>query len=228
MIPNIAEYLDVDPQIDLLLDLYETVKGVRAGEDFNTFGKTPFESYSLEYAYPKEGRSLLTGYEEVFDPILSQHREVHPDYQFRSTGFNTADSTEKDVFPHTDIDQNQKYSQGYNIIMPVFGGSRLDYYETNQDEVFLPEHNAQGYFYYHEFYAQAEMGQGSPEFEQFLKDRKIGEIIIDKPCLIDTEIMHRVVITEAPRCAFVTRWVNIPPELSDFHTFKERVEKTLK
>ena len=179
----------------------------------------------MEYAYPKEGRSLLTGYEEVFDPILSQHRLVHPDYQFRSTGFNTADSTEKDVFPHTDIDQNRKHSQGYNIIMPVIGGSRLDYYETNPDEVFLPEKNAQGYYYYHEFHAQAEMGQGSPEFEKFLADRKIGEIIVDRPILIDTEIMHRVVITEAPRCAWVTRWVNI--EDVDFQTFKNKVESML-
>ena len=228
MIPNIAEYVDVNPQIDLLLELYKKVKGSLPGEDFNVFGKTPFESYSLEYAYPKEGReSLLTGYEEVFDPILSQHRKVHPHYQFRSTGFNTANTTDKDVFPHTDIDQNQKYSQGYNIIYPVFGSSRLDYYETNPDEVFLPEHNAQGYYYYHEFIAQAKMGQGSPEYEKFLADRKIGEIIIDKPCFIDTEIMHRVVITEAPRCAFVTRWVNIPPELSDFQTFKNKVESTL-
>ena len=35
MIPNIAEYVDVDPQHELLLDLYEKVKGARAGEDFN-------------------------------------------------------------------------------------------------------------------------------------------------------------------------------------------------
>ena len=49
MIPGIAEYVDVDPQHELLLDLYEKVKGARAGEDFNVFGKTPFESYSLEF-----------------------------------------------------------------------------------------------------------------------------------------------------------------------------------
>ena len=51
-----------------------------------------------------------------------------------------------------------------------------------------PEKNAQGYYYYHEFYAQGEMGQGTPEFEKFLEDRKIGEIIVDRPILIDTEI----------------------------------------
>ena len=214
MIKGIAEYVDVDPQHELLLELYEKVKGDRVGKDFNVFGKTPFESYSLEYNM--SGKP--TGYEEVYDPILSQHRVVHPHYQFRSTGFNTADSTEKDVFPHTDIDQNREHTQ--------LGASRLDYYETRPDEVYTPEKNAQGYYYYHEFYAQGEMGQGTPEFEKFLEDRKIGEIIVDRPILIDTEIMHRVVITEAPRCAFVTRWNNIPPHW-DFDSWKKRVEQIL-
>jgi hypothetical protein len=222
MIPNIAEYLDVDPQTELLLSLYEEVKGAQVGKDFNVFGKTPFQSYSLEFNQTGEP----TGYEEIFDPILSQHRKVHPHYQFRSTGFNTADSTEKDVFPHTDIDENTEHSQGYNIVIPVFGSSRLDYYETDPDEVYLPEKNAQGYHYYHEFYAQSEMGQGTPEFEKFLADRKIGEIIVDRPILIDTETMHRVVITEAPRCAFVTRWNNIPA--IDFQSFKTKIESILR
>lgn len=222
MIPGVAEYIDVDPQLDLLLDLYEKVKGTRAVKDFNIFGKTPFESYSLEYN--RSGKP--TGYEKIYDPILRQHRKVHPHYQFRSTGFNTANSIEKDVFPHTDIDQDTEYSQGYNIIYPVLGMSRLDYYKTLPEEIYTPEMNAHGFYYYHEFYAQQQMGQGTPEFEKFLADRKIGEIIIDKPCLIDTEIMHRVVVTEAPRCAFVTRWNNIPPV--DFKTFKSRVESILK
>lgn len=221
MIPGIAEYVDVDPQRDLLLNLYSKVKGIHAGKDFNVFGKTPFESYSLEYNTTGEP----TGYEAVYEPILSQHRKVHPYYQFRSTGFNTADSIEKDVFPHTDIDQDTEHSQGYNIIYPVLGMSRLDYYETRPEEIHTPERNAQGHYYYHEFRAQKEMGQGTPEFEKFLSDRKIGEIIINKPVLIDTEVMHRVVITEAPRCAFVTRWNNIPAV--DFKNFKERVESIL-
>tara|TARA_Y100000385_G_scaffold59774_1_gene57932 strand:+ start:25311 stop:25988 length:678 start_codon:yes stop_codon:yes gene_type:complete len=225
MIPGVAEYLDVNPQTDLLLDLYKQVKGIDVGVDFNVFGKTPFESYSLEYNMTGKP----TGYEQVYEPILSQHRKVHPHYQFRSTGFNTANSTDKDVFPHTDVDFDLEYSQGYNIVIPVLGMSRLDYYETREEEVWLPEKNAHGYAYYHEFKCQAydENLIARPSFEKFLAERKIGEIIIDRPILIDTEIMHRVVITEAPRCAFVTRWNNIPPELSNFHTFKERVESIL-
>jgi hypothetical protein len=222
MIKGVAEYLNIDVNTDLLLSLYNKVKGTNIGKDFNVFGKTPFESYSLEYNM--SGKP--TGYEKVFDPILSLHRKVHPHYQFRSTGFNTADSTEKDVFPHTDIDEDNEHSLGYNIVIPVFGASRLDYYETIEEEVYLPERNAQGNHYYHEFYAQAQMGQGTPEFEKFLSDRKIGEIIIDRPVLIETEIMHRVVITEAPRCAWVTRWNNIPSEW-DFQSWKDKVESIL-
>ena len=96
MIPGVAEYVDVNNETDLLLSLYEKVKKTAN----NTFGKTPFVSYSLEDN--RTGKE--TGYEQVFDPILSKHRKVHEHYQFRSTGFNTADSTEKDVFAHTDID----------------------------------------------------------------------------------------------------------------------------
>jgi len=106
MIKGIAEYLDIDIDKDLFLSMYNKVKI----ENNNTFGKTPFVSYSLE-----ENRTgKPTGYEKVFDPILSQHRKVHTNYQFRSTGFNTADSTEKDVFAHTDIDLDTEHPNGYN------------------------------------------------------------------------------------------------------------------
>jgi hypothetical protein len=38
--------------------------------------------------------------------------------------------------------------------------------------------------------------------------------------------MHRVVVTEAPRCAWVTRWINIPADI-DFQEFKQKVENIL-
>jgi len=202
MIQGVAEYINVATDTELLLSLYNKVKS----NVNNTFGKTPFVSYSLE----DNRTGKPTGYEKVFDPILSKHRKVHPYYQFRSTGFNTADSTEKDVFAHTDIDLDTEHPNGYNIVIPVFGKSRIDYFETKDEEVYLPEKNAHGYAYYHEFKAQKEMGQYTPEFEKFLSDRKIGEIFLEnRPVLIRTDIMHRVVITEAPRCAWVKRWKNV-------------------
>ena len=75
-------------------------------------------------------------------------------------------------------------------------------------------------------YAQKQMGQRSPEFENFLSDRKIGHIVVDKPLLIQTTTMHRVVVTEAPRCAWITRWNNIPKDVS-FQQFKRKVENIL-
>ena len=60
-----------------------------------------------------------------------------------------------------------------------------------------------------------------------MSDRKIGEIIVeDRPILIKTDIMHRVVITEAPRCAWVTRWNNVPKVL-DYYDFKTMAENIL-
>ena len=130
------------------------------------------------------------------------------------------------MFAHTDIDLDTENPNYYNLVIPVFGASRIDYFETNEDEVYLPELNVYGYAYYHEFHAQKEMGQGTPEFENFLSERKIGHIIVDKPLLLDTNTMHRVVVTEAPRCAWVTRWNNIKEDI-DFYTFKNRVESIL-
>jgi hypothetical protein len=217
-ISGIAEYVNIKDYTPLLKQLYASVHD---DSRHNTFGKTPFVSYSLEDS--KTGKP--TGYEQVFDAILSEHRQVHPDYQFRSTGFNTANSVEKDVFPHTDVDFDTEHTGHYNLVIPVLGASRIDYFETREDEVYLPEKNAHGFAYYHEFKAQSQMGQGTPEFEKFLADRKIGHIIVDRPLLLDTNTMHRVVITQAPRSSFVTRWNNIPP--IDFHSFKKRVESIL-
>ena len=217
-IKDIAEYLNIDVDKDLFLSVYDKVKGNKV----NTFGKTPFECYVLE----NNMTGKPTGNKEAFEPILSQHRKVHPNYQLRSTGFNTADSTKKDVYPHTDIDFYPEHPNCYNIVIPIFGNSRIDYYSYDDDEVYLPEKNAHGEWYYHEFNVQKKMGQHTPEYEKFLSDRVFGHIVVDKPILIKTDIMHRVVVTEAPRCAWVTRWINIPAEM-DYQKFKSKVESIL-
>ena len=217
-IKDIAEYLNIDVDKDLFFSVYDKVKGNKV----NTFGKTPFECYVLE----NNRTGKPTGYKEMFEPIVSQHRKVHPQYQLRSTGFNTADSTKKDVYPHTDIDLYTEHPNSYNIVIPVLGNSRIDYYEYKDDEVYLPEKNAHGEWYYHEFNVQKAMGQYTPEYEKFLSDRRFGHIIVDRPILIKTDTMHRVVVTEAPRCAWVTRWINIPADI-DFQEFKQKVENIL-
>ncbi len=217
MIKNVAEYLDINPHLDILNYLYKNIK-----KNANTFGKTKWCSFSLE--------DNLTGrpteYLELFEPILKIHRQVHPYMQKRSTGFNTAHAIEEDLFPHTDVDYDQQYPNYFNLVIPLHGNSVIEYFKTKDDEVFLPEKNAHGHAYYHEFYAQKQMGQGSQEFEKFLYERKIGEIVVNNPLLIDTNIMHRVKPLEVPRCAWVTRWNNIPADI-DYYKFKNIVETRL-
>ena len=217
-IENVCEYLNVRDNTDLLLNLFNAVHDEYA----NHFGKTEWASYALEVNYTGED----TGYEELYEPILQQHREVHPDWQKRSTGFNYSDSTDKDLFAHTDIDQDTEHPNHYNIVIPVMGQSTIWYYHTNDDEICLPEKNAHGYYYYHEFKNRKKMGPYSKEYEDFQESRKWGKINVTQPLLLNTNFMHRVIVTEAPRLAWVTRWNNIPSEV-DFQTFKNRVETIL-
>jgi len=217
MIKNIAEYVDINPNTDLLKTLYEFCE-----VDFNAFGKTKWHSFALEHVKGGDTKFL-----ELFEPILSIHRAVHPDIQKRSTGFNLSTSTEHDLYAHTDLDYNQEHPNYYNLVVPVYGESTIEYFETNEDEIQIgikngkPDLNCHGEVYYHEFKNRTHKG-----YEDFLQKRKFAECKIDKPLLIDTNTMHRVIVQKAPRVAWVTRWRNIPEEV-DFQTFKRDVESIL-
>lgn len=213
MIEGVAEYLDVNLNIEKYHLIFNQVDG-----GYNTFGKTKWYSYSLEDN--KTGKDLP--FFKMFEPILSDMRKVYPYMQKRSTGFNTANSKEKDLFIHTDVDFDTEHPKHFNMVVPIFGKAIISYYETREEEIWLPEKNAHGYAYYHEFHMR-----NKPGYEEFKKKRKIGEIIVeDTPVLIDTNLMHGVEILEAPRCAWVTRWNNIPV-YHDFYTWKARVERIL-
>jgi len=213
-IENIAEYVNIKDFTNTLKSLYAKVK---SDSTFNTFGKTQFVCWSLE--------DNITGqrsnYANIYEPILSEHRKVHPDLGGRSTGFNTSDSVDKDCYAHTDVDYWTEHPNNYNLVIPVEGSSRIDFFETRPEEIQLPERNAHGEWYYHEFKMRGKQG-----YEKFQEQRKYGHIIVDRPLLINTNIMHRVVVTEAPRCAWVTRWINIPMEIN-FQDFKIHVESKL-
>ena len=217
-IDNVCEYINIKDYSTILQKLYNDVSKLK----FNSFGKSNMISFSLEDNITGEP----TGYEKLFDPILSEHKKVHPNIQFRSTGFNVSDSIKNDCFAHTDVDYDKDHPNFYNLVIPVFGSSRIDYFETLAEEIHLPEVNAHGYAYCHEFKQQEVLKQGSVEFEKFLESKKIGHIVLDKPVLLNTNIMHRVVVTSAPRCAWVTRWNNIPEQI-DYQTFKNKVEEIL-
>ena len=116
MIPGLAEYVDIEDRTSLLTSLYNIVKFKQG----NTFGKTAFTGYSLEDNRTGEPN----GFETIYEPILEIHRKVHPHYQGRSTGFNAADSTEKDVFAHSDVDYHLEHPNYFNIVIPILGASR--------------------------------------------------------------------------------------------------------
>lgn len=210
---GLCEYLDIKDSKPLLNKLYSAVNV----NEVNTFGKTAFKSYSLEHTNGSDN-----GYSETFKEMLDIHREVHPDMQRRSTGFNTSNHVKKDLFAHTDVDWDQEHPRYYNIIIPLHGLATLHYYETNEDEIVLGEMNAHGHGYYHEFRNRLD-----PEgYQSFLDERRIGSILMDKPLLLTTDTMHSVSIDIAPRVAWCTRWINIPEDV-DFYTFKNRVESIL-
>jgi len=216
MIKNIAEYIDIHPDIDLIKSLFEQVNA----DYYNSFGKTQWMSYSLEDRATGEDTYL-----ETFKLLLDEHKKVHPHIKRRDTGFNFSDDVKKDLYAHADIDFHLEHPNYYNLVIPVFGRSVIEYFETNRDEIFLPEKDVHGHWYYWEFKNRTAMNK--EDYENFLQERKIGEIeVFDKCILLETNTMHRVIVTEAPRCAWVTRWNNIPAEI-DYQTFKKKVESIL-
>jgi len=214
MIEGVAEYIDVDIDIDYYKYVFDKVSEI----NFNTFGKTQWQSYALE----DNRTGIDTDYSREYALILDEQRSVHKHMQKRSTGFNYSNSKEKDLFIHTDIDLDTEHPKHFNLIVPIFGAAVISYYKTKQEEIWLPEKNAHGHAYYHEFNKR-----NDPDYEEFKRNNKIGEIIVDKPVLLDTNIMHGVEIITDPRCAWCSRWNNIPIH-HDFYSWKARVENILK
>lgn len=214
MIEGIAEYLDIEFDLEYYNMIFDEVASDKIS---NTFGKTQWHSFALE----DNKTGVDTTYSKQFKPILDTMRKVHPHMQKRSTGFNYASSTEKDLFIHSDVDYDTEHPKHFNLIIPIYGTAVISYYRTLEDEVWLPELNAHGYAYYHEFNKR-----NDTDYEAFKKERKIGEIIADRPILLDTNIMHGVEISNAPRVAWCSRWNNIPKH-HDFYSWKSRVENIL-
>jgi len=72
MIKNIAEYIDIHPDIDLIKSLFEQVNA----DYYNSFGKTQWMSYSLEDRATGEDTYL-----ETFKPLLDEHKKSSPTYK---------------------------------------------------------------------------------------------------------------------------------------------------
>ena len=182
------------------------------------FGKTQWQTYSLE---DLDGRP--TAYGEVYRPFLELCKQVHPDLQQRSTGFNCSDRPYNNLYIHTDVDYHLEHPNFYNIIIPVDGESVISYYETRDEEIRMGKPNAHGHDYYHEFRGHK---KGHDFNTDFVKERLIGSVNMNKPVLLSTRTMHGVHVETAPRIAFCVRWVNIPEHI-DYYTFKNKIEEVL-
>lgn len=143
-------------------------------------------------------------YVSVWNDWLNVQYKVHSDLCQRATGFNTNSTNSSTVPPHVDIDV-PKY---YNLLLPVYGVAKINLFEANANDL--------------------EFRHGQTHW-QMVKDglpmKKIDEFIVDKPTLLDTNVLHDVQPINSPRCVWCTRWINIP-EHQSFKTFKTHIEDT--
>tara|TARA_B110000971_G_scaffold190929_1_gene202229 strand:- start:3 stop:737 length:735 start_codon:yes stop_codon:yes gene_type:complete len=229
-IKGICEYIDIPNDQIMLNEAWQAIMdkenkfgigekralvNCHSHDQHNVFGKTKWKSYALADLGDQDN-----GNAEIYESLLVKYRKVHPDMQLRSTGFNFSNDVTKELYVHTDLDPSCEHPNYFNIVLPVFGASRIDYYETRSEEVWLPERNAKKEYYYHEFKPHLKFDK------EFNKSRQIGHVHVDKPVLIDTDVLHGVQLLEAPRLAFVVRYNNIPKEM-DFKAFKAHAERVL-
>ena len=137
--------------------------------------------------------------------ILTRMWKVHIGMCEHGTGFNYNPTLTSGVPPHIDFDKRE--GNQINLLLPLFGVAKIGIYET------IPE--------------QLEFRHGM-EHWNMLKDKyppnKIGEILVDKPVLLNTAYLHDVKVVEAPRAIFCVAWRGINML---YNEFKEHAEKTL-
>lgn len=144
-------------------------------------------------------------YQVKWKPWLDLQRTVHNELCPLATGFNFNPTNKHTVPPHIDIDTPLYF----NLLIPVFGVARLNIFET------IPEQLEHRHGMMHWKMVQ----------DQYLKN-KIGELIVDKPVLLNTDILHDVEPIVSPRCVWCTRWIGIDTSFS-FKSFKSHVESIL-
>lgn len=143
-------------------------------------------------------------YYRHWDYILNIMSEVHIGMCEHGTGFNFNPTLKSGVPPHIDFDERE--GNQFNLLLPMYGVAKVSIYET------IPE--------------QLEFRHGMTHWNM-LQDKypsnKIGEILVDKPVLLNTEYLHDVRVVEAPRAIFCFAWRGIN---KTYNEFKEHVEKT--
>ena len=143
-------------------------------------------------------------YYRQWEHILTIMAGVHIGMCEHGTGFNLNGTLKSGVPPHIDFDERE--GNQFNLLLPLFGQAKICIYETKPD--------------------QLEFRHGMKHWNM-LQDKyppnKIGEILVDKPVLLNTAYLHDVQVVEAPRAIFCVAWRGIN---KTYHEFKEHVEKT--
>jgi hypothetical protein len=136
---------------------------------------------------------------------LDLQRIVHKKLCPLATGFNFNPTNMHTVPPHIDIDTPLYF----NLLIPVFGIARINIFETNLEHL--------------------EFRHGMKHWKMVQDDKpkkKIGELIVDKPVLLNTDVLHDVEPIDSPRAVWCTRWVDIDKSFN-FKSFKKHVESIL-
>lgn len=144
-------------------------------------------------------------YQVKWKPWLDLQRTVHNELCPLATGFNFNPTNKHTVPPHIDIDRPLYY----NLLLPVLGAAKINIFETNLDHL--------------------EFRHGMKHWKMVRDDKpknKIGELVVDKPVLLNTDFLHDVEPIDSPRAVWCTRWINIP-NTYNYKSFKLHVEKTL-
>ena len=144
-------------------------------------------------------------YYRKWDHLLTQMAAVHMGMCEHGTGFNFNPTLKSGVPPHIDFDERE--GNQFNLLLPMFGTAKIAIYETNQH--------------------QLESRHGMKHWKM-LQDKYpaicIGDILVDKPVLLNTAYLHDVQVVESPRAIFCVAWRGIN---KTYNEFKEHAEKTL-
>jgi hypothetical protein len=149
--------------------------------------------------------SSSSDYSNIWKSWLDLQRKVSQNLCPLATGFNFNPTNNHTVPPHIDIDEPLYY----NLLIPVTGVAKINIFETVLDHL-----------EYRHGMTHWKMIQ-----DQFSKN-KIGELIVDRPVLLNTNWLHDVEPIESPRCVWCTRWIRVP-ETYSFRSFKNYTESVL-
>lgn len=206
---NILEYIDVDYDKEYLKNTFDSL----INSEFKSYANCGTISKIIQNT-PK--------LENIADQILTHHKTVFPKSTWDpfATGFNFAETLDGNVPPHCDWG-NGNY---YNLLLPVFGAARITVYKTDNSNVVNRWKNRDKL---EQWYDPAGANHHwSMKLTPDTKLERLGQLVIDKPALLDTNYLHSVKIVDAPRLNWVSRWMDLSTTMS-FAECKQIIEEKL-